>query len=156
MNAVEKVLSLLIEYDYKIAFAESVTGGGLSHELIKYPGASNALAYSVVTYSKEAKRDFLKINETLFDVHGVVSKVISMEMANQIKNISKADIGVGITGNAGPTAQANSNVGEMWFSIAYQGETYSYHIQFKEESREIVIDNAIKAVYQMLYKLLTK
>ena len=156
MGISKKVLDILIDYDYKIAFAESITGGGLAYELIKNPGASNVIEYSVVTYSKEAKRDVLLINETLFDVHGIVSKVISMEMASQIKKLSKADIGVGITGNAGPTAQVNSQVGEIWFSIAYKEEIYSYHIQLRDEPRELILENAIKVVYQMIYKLLTK
>jgi PncC family amidohydrolase len=92
----------------------------------------------------------------LFDVHGVVSKVIAIEMAKNIANISKADVGVGITGNAGPTAQPNSQVGEVWFAFFYQGEAYSYHLQLKQEGREAIIEHAKKVVFQMLLKLLTK
>lgn len=151
---VEKVLDILTEYEYKIAFAESITGGALVSALVKHSGASNVLEYSVVTYSKKAKEKQLNINPVLFDVHGVVSKVIAMEMAENIKRIAESDIGVGITGNAGPTAQENSDVGEIWFAIAYKDETYSYHIQLKKNEREMVIEDAVKVVYQMLYKLL--
>ena len=92
----------------------------------------------------------------LFDIHGVVSKVISIEMANQIKQIAKSDIGIGITGNAGPTALENSNVGEIWFSINYKDEVFSYHIQLRQNDRKSMIEDAVKVVYQMLYKLLSK
>jgi PncC family amidohydrolase len=153
---IEKVLDTLIDYEYKIAFAESMTGGALASALIRYPNASSVLSYSVVTYSKEAKSKFLDIKPMLFDVHGVVSKVISIEMAEHIKDIAQSDIGVGITGNAGPTAQGDTEIGEVWFSIAYKNETYSYHIKLKETSRAQVIDDAVKVVYQMLYKLLTQ
>ncbi|PKK87758.1 MAG: hypothetical protein CVV63_00030 [Tenericutes bacterium HGW-Tenericutes-8] len=156
MELSNKVLDILTEYDYKIAFAESVTGGALVSELVKNSGASNVLSYSVVTYSKAAKRDYLEIPEMLFDIHGVVSKVISIEMANQIKQIAKADIGVGITGNAGPTALDNSSVGEIWFSINYRDEVFSYHIQLRQNERQAMIEDAVKVVYQMLYKLLSK
>lgn len=151
---VEKVLDTLITYEYKIAFAESMTGGALASALIKHPNASSVISYSVVTYSKEAKMKFLNIEPVLFDVHGVVSKVISMEMAEHIKEIAQTDIGIGITGNAGPTALDNSEIGEVWFSIAYKNETFSYHIKLKENSRAQLIDDAVKVVYQMLYKLL--
>lgn len=151
-----KVLELLAKYEYTIAFAESITGGALVSELVKNSGASAVLSYSVVTYSKEAKETFLEIPAMLFDVHGVVSKVIAVEMANNIKRIAKSDIGIGITGNAGPTAISNASVGEIWFAINYQSETYSYHIQLKQADRASVIEDAVKVVYHMLYKLLTK
>jgi PncC family amidohydrolase len=156
MNDVEKVAQILMDYDYKIAFAESITGGALVAELVKVPGVSSILDYSVVAYSQSAKEQMLNIPKMLFDVHSVVSKVIAIEMAKNIANISKADVGVGITGNAGPTAQPNSQVGEVWFAFFYQGEAYSYHLQLKQEGREAIIEHAKKVVFQMLLKLLTK
>ena len=156
MNDAIKVAQILMEYEYKIAFAESMTGGALVSELVKVPNISHVLDYSVVTYSQQAKETVLNIPKMLFDVHGVVSKVIAIEMAKNVALVAKADVGVGITGNAGPTAQENSQVGEVWFAFFYQGEAYSYHLQLKNEGREAIIDHAKKVVFQMLVKLLTK
>lgn len=156
MSDVLKVAHILMEYEYKIAFAESMTGGALVAELVKIPNASSILDYSVVTYSEQSKETVLSIPKMLLDVHGVVSKVIAIEMAKNIAALAKSNIGVGITGNAGPTAQANSQVGEVWFAFYYQGESYSYHLQLKNQDREAIIEHAKKAVYQMLLKLLTK
>lgn len=156
MDVSLEVLDLLTKYNYSIAFAESITGGALVSELVKNGGASAVLSYSVVTYSRAAKETFLEIPAMLFDVHGVVSKVIAIEMADNIKRIAMADIGVGITGNAGPTAISNAAVGEIWFAINYKAETYSYHIQLKQADRASVITDAVKVVYHMLHKLLTK
>ncbi len=156
MSDVQKVAQILMDYEYKIAFAESMTGGALVSELVKVPGVSTILDYSVVTYSESAKEQMLNIPKMLFDVHGVVSKVIAIEMAKNIATIAKADVGVGITGNAGPTAQTNSQVGEVWFAFFYQGESYSYHLQLKNEGRDAIIEHAKKVVFQMLLKLLTK
>lgn len=156
MSDAIKVAQILMEYDYKIAFAESMTGGALVSELVKVPNISQVLDYSVVTYSQQAKETVLNIPKMLFDVHGVVSKVIAIEMAKNVVSLAKADVGVGITGNAGPTAQHNSQVGEVWFAFFYQGETYSYHLQLKNEGREAIIEHAKKVVFQMLLKLLTK
>lgn len=156
MNDVEKVVHILMDYEYKIAFAESMTGGALVSELVKIPNASKVLDYSVVTYAQSAKESVLGIPSQLFDVHGVVSKVIAIEMAKSIAQLAQAEVGVGITGNAGPTAQNNSQVGEVWFAFYYQSETYSYHLQLKSEGREVIIEHAKKAVYQMLLKVLTK
>ncbi len=156
MNDVQKVAQILMDYEYKIAFAESMTGGALVSELVKIPNVSTILDYSVVTYSESSKETVLGIPKMLFDVHGVVSKVIAIEMAKSIAELAKADVGVGITGNAGPTAQPNSQIGEVWFAFHYQGESYSYHLQLKNEGREAIIEHAKKVVYQMLVKLLTK
>ena len=60
MDVSLEVLDLLTEYNYTIAFAESITGGALVSELVKNGGASAVLSYSVVTYSRAAKETFLK------------------------------------------------------------------------------------------------
>lgn len=156
MSDASKVAQILMDYEYKIAFAESMTGGALVSELVKIPNVSKVLDYSAVTYSQETKEKVLNIPKTLFDVHGIVSKVIAIEMAKSIASLASADVGIGITGNAGPSALENSQVGEVWFSIYYQGESYSYHLQLKNEGRETIIEHAKKAVYQMLLKVLTK
>lgn len=156
MSDIEKVAHTLMDYEYKIAFAESMTGGALVSALVKIPNVSTILDYSVVTYSETAKETVLNIPKSLFDIHGVVSKVIAIEMAKNVALLAKSDVGVGITGNAGPTAQSNSQVGEVWFAFYYQGESYSYHLQLKNEGREAIIEHAVKVVYQMLLKLLTK
>lgn len=156
INYSEQVFNQLVLYDYKIAFAESVTGGALVSNFVLNPSASNLLSYSVVTYSIDAKHQHLGIPMMLFDIHGVVSNVIAIEMARNIRTIAKSDIGVGITGNAGPTAQENAQVGEIWVAIDYLGEVFSYHMQMKKASRAEVIEQAVRIVYQMLSQLLKK
>ena len=101
MSDVLKVAHILMEYEYKIAFAESMTGGALVAELVKIPNASSILDYSVVTYSEQSKETVLSIPKMLLDVHGVVSKVIAIEMAKNIATLAKSNIGVGITGKIG-------------------------------------------------------
>jgi nicotinamide mononucleotide (NMN) deamidase PncC len=79
-----------------------------------------------------------------------------MEMAKSVRQIAESNIGVGITGNAGPTATGNAQVGEVWVAVDYLGEVYSYHLQLKQLSREEVIEQTVKVVYSMLNQLLKK
>lgn len=155
-NYSKEVFELLVKYDYKIAFAESMTGGALVSNLVLNPGASYVLDYSCVTYSKEMKSKILGIKEMLFDIHGVVSNVVATEMAKSIRTISGSNIGVGITGNAGPSSLENAQIGEIWVAFDYLGDIYTYHLQLKNLPREQVIEQAVKVVYSMLLQLLKK
>ncbi len=155
-NYSKDVFLQLLKYNYTIAFAESMTGGALASNLVLNAGASDVIGYSVVTYSDQVKIKHLNINPMLIDIHGVVSNVIAMEMAKSVRQIAESNIGVGITGNAGPTATGNAQVGEIWVAVDYLGEVYSYHLQLKQLSREEVIEQTVKVVYSMLNQLLKK
>ena len=148
------VLRKLKQQNLTIAFAESMTGGAVISELIKHPGASDVCELGVVTYSNEMKKDILDIALEDIKQYGVVSKMISMMMAENVLIKAFSNVGVGVTGNAGPTASDRSLVGEVWVSILIKGEMHSYHFQFSAIEREAVIQKTTAAIYNLLEKLL--
>lgn len=98
----DAVYRLLKEKDVKIATAESCTGGMMGEFLTSVPGISDYYEMGVVTYSNDVKTKLLGVREDTLKAHGAVSEETAKEMAVGILKKSGADIGVGITGIAGP------------------------------------------------------
>lgn len=98
----EVVGKLLISRGLKISVAESCSGGLLAHRLTNIPGISASFLAGIVSYSNEAKSNFLGIPPELIDEKGAVSPEVASEMARRLKNLTKSDISIGITGIAGP------------------------------------------------------
>src|SRR6185295_1216957 len=85
-----------------IAVAESCTGGLLASRLTDVPGSSAYVDRGVVCYSNRAKIELLGIDETLIAEHGAVSEPVARAMAVSIRAQAGANVGVGVTGIAGP------------------------------------------------------
>lgn len=96
------VAELLIKNDLKIAIAESCTGGNLSDRLTNVPGSSAYFLAGIVAYSNEAKHRLLNVSPKTILQHGAVSSFVAAEMATGARQILAADIGIGVTGIAGP------------------------------------------------------
>ena len=120
----EKVAHMLIENECKIAVAESCTGGMLTSLLTDIPGISAVLDRSVVTYSYEAKTSVLGVNPKTLERVGAVSKEVAIEMAEGIRRTAESDIGLAITGIAGPGGgTAEKPVGTVYVALADKSGT---------------------------------
>jgi nicotinamide-nucleotide amidase len=86
----------------RIAAAESCTGGGLLSRLTEVPGSSAWVLGGVVAYANEVKVDQLGVAADLIRTHGAVSEPVAQAMADGVRNRLSADLGVAITGIAGP------------------------------------------------------
>jgi len=150
----QRVLKFLEKYNLKIAFAESMSGGRLASELVKHAGASNVFELGLVTYSNSMKEKYLNIDSKTIAKYGVVSKEVSEKMALAIQKLAKSAVSVGITGNAGPLVQENSELGEVWVSICIFEEIKSYHLQYKDLKREEIIKVTTIKIYELLEQLL--
>jgi nicotinamide-nucleotide amidase len=87
---------------YRIAVAESCSGGLLSSRLTDVPGSSDYFDRGAVCYSNQAKIDWLGVSEASLAAHGAVSEPVAREMARGIRDRTGAQVGVGVTGIAGP------------------------------------------------------
>ena len=109
---------LLKERGLKIAVAESCTGGLISSRFTNISGSSEYFDQGMVTYNNAAKVESLKVNEDSLEKFGAVSIEIARQMAEGIKAVSGADIGLAVTGIMGPTgATENKPVGLVYIGI---------------------------------------
>lgn len=102
-DSVEDIVArLLAKFNKTIAIAESCTGGLMAHKLTNIPGISRFFERGVVSYSNRSKEDLLNVNPDTLEKFGAVSEETAKEMAQGIRISSGTDIGVSITGIAGP------------------------------------------------------
>jgi nicotinamide-nucleotide amidase len=93
---------LLRRRGWWVAFAESCTGGLATSRMTDIPGSSEYVERSIVAYSNRAKIELLDVPETLINEHGAVSEPVAVAMASGIRRRAGVNIGIGITGIAGP------------------------------------------------------
>ena len=93
---------LLVARGWRIGVAESCTGGLITSRLTDEPGSSRYVDRSVVSYSNEAKVAMLHVSQALISEHGAVSEPVAEAMAEGIRAIAGVEVGIGVTGVAGP------------------------------------------------------
>ncbi len=120
------VVRLLSERQKTVAWAESCTGGYISHRLTNVPGASAVLRCSWVTYCNDSKMGLLGVRSETLAEHGAVSDAVACEMAEGARSRSGADFGVAVTGIAGPSGgTAEKPVGTVHIALAAEGSTHA-------------------------------
>ena len=154
-NLVNKVYKKLKENGYKVATAESCTGGLLAGKIIDVSGASEIIDMSFVTYSNEAKNELVGVSLETIDKYNVVSEEVAKEMAEGAAKNAKCKVGLSTTGVAGPKGGTKDiPVGTVCFGICIDGKTTTYRHVFKNISRQYVRKAAVKFILKKLEELL--
>ena len=118
------VVNLLINNGKTIAIAESCTGGFISHMITNIPGASKTFDRGFVCYSNEAKIDVINVEPEVIKKFGAVSEEVAKQLAYNVRILSNVDIGIGITGIAGPTGGTPEKpVGLVYIGISTEEDT---------------------------------
>jgi nicotinamide-nucleotide amidase len=140
---------------HRIGLAESCTGGLLAARLTERPGASAYVAGGVVSYSNEAKRDLLGVDEALIEAHGAVSPEVARAMAEGALERFEADVACSITGIAGPGGGTEEKpVGTVcWCVLSSDGTMLERDIVMPGDRTEIR-DRSTTVAMQMLRRLL--
>lgn len=113
---------LLRARGWRVALAESCTGGLATSRLTDVPGSSDYVERSVVAYSNQAKSEWLGVSEALIREHGAVSEPVAAAMAEGIRDRARVNVGVGITGIAGPGGgSVEKPVGTVCIAVAGAG-----------------------------------
>lgn len=150
-----KVVQKLIDHNYRISFAESCTGGLAAATLVSVSDASKVFDVSFVTYANEAKMKYLGVTEETIQSKGVVSEEVAKEMALGVAKEAGSDVGIGITGIAGPTGGTkNKPVGMVCFGINVKGKVFTYTKFFGSIGRNEVRQASVDFVYEKLNELL--
>jgi nicotinamide-nucleotide amidase len=114
-----------------LAFAESCTGGLLSKKITDTAGSSDYFKGSVVSYSNELKMKLLGVKESTLKTYGAVSHQTAKEMAQGILKTANVDLGLSITGIAGPDGGTKEKpVGLVYIGIATAESVESYEYNF--------------------------
>ena len=120
----EVAAKLLMEKNISVSFAESCTGGLISYKLTKVPGISKVFKCTVVSYSNESKIKSLGVKGDTIEKYGEVSRETAVEMAEGIRKIAGTDIGVAVTGIAGPEGgTAEKPVGLVYLALSDKSGT---------------------------------
>ncbi len=133
----QAVVDLLLANNLTVSCAESCTGGMLSARLINVPGVSEVYKSGYITYSNKAKRKILGVRRSVIDKYGVISAETARDMAKGLASITKADICVSVTGNAGPDAAEDKPVGLVFIGCCIKGKTTVIEARFTGERNEI-------------------
>jgi len=143
LGEAERLILLLEEKGWRVAVAESCTGGLLCAEFVKVPGASKVLAGGVVAYSRDAKRRLLNAPDALLD-QGMASPDIAAAMARGAAALLGADVGIAATGAAGPDAMDCIPPGEVYVGVVWPGGALTEKSVISG-SREDVMRGAVEA-----------
>lgn len=107
----------LLQRNWRIATAESCTGGGVAAAITAIPGSSAWFEYGIVSYANAAKEKLLGVSRETLEREGAVSEAVVIEMARGVLALSGADIAVAISGVAGPGGGSPEKpVGTVWFA----------------------------------------
>lgn len=126
----QAAVELLLRKGVKVATAESCTGGYLSKRITEIPGASQVFEYGVCTYANRIKEEVLGVSSQTLEQYGAVSKKTAVEMARGVRRVSGAEIGVSVTGIAGPDGGTPEKpVGLVY--VAVDSELYGEVLELK-------------------------
>ena len=152
----ESVIKLLREKGMTFSAAESCTGGELAKRFTDMPGASAFFKGGVVTYTNEAKAKLLGIDPALIEEKGAVSHEVAKAMAENVRKLLGTDIGVGVTGLAGPDGDGVHEVGTVFVSLAVEGETFVKELHMGAmRTRSFIRRMAGNHIYDMMRRWLS-
>lgn len=126
----EAILAAARARGWRIATAESCTGGMVAVALTDIAGSSDVFDRGFVTYSNAAKEQMLGVRATTLDTHGAVSEPVAAEMAAGALAHAHADLAVSITGIAGPGGSGFKPEGRVCFGIATATGTITETVDF--------------------------
>ena len=152
----ESVIKLLREKGMTFSAAESCTGGDVARRFTDMPGASAFFKGGVVTYTNEAKAKLLGIDPALIEEKGAVSYEVAKVMAENVRSLLGTDIGVGVTGLAGPDGDGVHEVGTVFVSLAVEGETFVKELHMGAmRTRSFIRRMAGNHIYDMMRRWLS-
>jgi nicotinamide-nucleotide amidase len=149
MTTAAEILQAARYWGYRVATAESCTGGMVAAALTDIAGSSDVFERGYVTYSNAAKIDMLGVRAETLANHGAVSEPVAAEMAKGALAYSGADLAVSITGIAGPGGSEHKPEGRVCFGVAIRGkpvqvETIEFGALGRDKVRLAARDHALE------------
>ena len=154
-ESLEEIVGLYLQMrGAKLAVAESCTGGMIAERISSVAGSSRYFLGGAVVYSNDLKTLFADVPPLMIEAHGAVSREVALALAENIRDICKADIGVGVTGVAGPTGGTEEKpVGLVWVAVTDGTRKEAVQRRFpgdRERIRRWASQQALDLVRRML------
>lgn len=156
-NLQQAVIALLEQQKMKIATAESCTAGLLSKKLTEVSGSSAVFDMGIVAYANSVKTNALGVPAEVISAHGAVSPQTAAGMALGVREISGADIGVSITGVAGPAASEDKPVGLVYIALCDGTAVWVERLMLgrgRRDERETIREIAAKSALNLARRYL--
>jgi len=135
---------LLTERGKTISVAESCTGGLIGHRLTNVPGSSDYFCGGVVSYSNQSKIDLLEVSAKTIKKYGAVSDETAQEMARGIRERMNSDLGLAVTGIAGPDGGSKDKpVGTVYIGLCSGEEVFSRRYRFWGRRKQIKLNTSM-------------
>lgn len=150
----EKAVSVLKQNNISIATAESCTGGLLSALITSVSGASSVFGLGVCSYSPKSKNEILKVKEQTLEKYGTVSEATAKEMAENVRILANADIGLAVTGVAGPQPTENKPIGLVYIALSDKKLTTVKQLNIENNGRDFIRNTAAKEIFDLLINYL--
>lgn len=151
----EKIIGdLLKEKGATISFAESCTGGYISHLITQVPGASSYFKGSVVSYLVEVKENILGVSHETLEQYGAVSEQVAIQMAEGVRHKLNSDYSLSVTGVLGPGLDDGRNpLGTVWMAVADKTGTKTKDFRFfhdRERNKEMAVTMGLLLVWKFI------
>ena len=155
-NLAEKAIQLLQQQNLTITTAESCTGGAVASALVDVAGASSVFNEGFITYANEAKHKRLGVRVRTLKEYGAVSNATAFEMAKGVCEVTGADVGISVTGIAGPDGgTAEKPVGLVYIGCCVNRKSKVVENHFNG-SRSEIREQSVQAALELLIECLTK
>ena len=152
-NIAARAVALLKDKGLTVAVAESCTGGMIAAAITDVAGASRVFGTGVVSYSCDCKRKLLGVSARTLETEGAVCAATAAQMAEGVRRVGCADIGVSVTGEAGPVAAEAHPVGTVFVGLSHGQTTITQEHHF-DGDRAAVRRQAATAVLSLLVRYL--
>jgi nicotinamide-nucleotide amidase len=138
---------LLLKKNLTISVAESCTGGLIGHRLTNVPGSSKYFKGGVIVYSNESKTDLLSVDPRTLKTQGAVSGETVEEMACSVMERVKTNLGLGVTGIAGPDGGTRQKpVGTVYVGLAAGDKSFSREYRFWGNREQVKLNSTMMAL----------
>lgn len=151
------IVNLLNNHKLKLSTAESCTAGLISATITSISGASSVFDFGASTYSNEMKHKLLNVSNKTIDNFGAVSPQTAKEMSQGIRIYANSDLGLSVTGVAGPACSENKPVGLVYISLSDCNHTWveKINIDSTRKNREQIRNTATAYALDLVHKYLT-
>ena len=144
----------LKELGKTLAVAESCTGGLIGHRLTDVPGSSDYFLGGIIAYAYEAKERLLNVRHKTLYEYGAVSEQTAIEMARGARRALGADIGVAVTGIAGPGGGLpDKPVGTTWVAVSTREQDWTRHYLWQGDRSENKVQS-VEGVFTLLLEVI--